>query len=124
MVNHVLVYGTLRRDERASYMMDGCKFLNVVSVPGQMFSLGAFPGIKLVRGDDRFVAELYELDDDPATLAGLDNYEGYHKLHPKASLYLRKVVTVQGIDAYVYEYNGNPNPQARIYGGDWKQRNG
>lgn len=95
-MHNVLVYGTLRPGNKRK-----------VEVPGAMYDLGSFPGIRLDRPDHTFVAELVTVDDE--TLTRLDSYEGYYPDSPEHSLYLRKryVNTEKDIDAWVYEYNSD-----------------
>lgn len=119
-INHVLVYGSLRAGQYAEHKMDDCEYIGLVDVPGVMYSLGAFPGVKL-GGDDTFVAELYYVPDNyvPDIIAALDNYEGYYPKYPDASLYIRKTVKINDVYAYIYEVNREPSATSRIHGGDW-----
>jgi gamma-glutamylcyclotransferase (GGCT)/AIG2-like uncharacterized protein YtfP len=121
-VNHVLVYGTLRRGERANSFLDDSEFLGEVTVPNAvMFDLGSFPGIHLNQPEFSITAELYRVD-NPKIIDRLDGYEGFDPYDPKRSLYLREVVNVNGVDAFIYVYNGAAPRSPRIVTGDWKQR--
>lgn len=100
----IYVYGTLRPG--------GDK---TVQIPGIMYDLGGFPGIKLMAPDcGSFVTgEIIEADD--AKLKQLDRYEGYNPCSPETSLYLRKPY----LDGYIYEYNANTVNVSVIKSGDW-----
>lgn len=98
-MSHVLyVYGTLRRGGPT------------VKIPGQLFNLGWFPGLK-TYGPGEVVAERIEVDD----LTAIDRYEGYCEEDRDGSLYVRKPY----LDGYLYEYNRDVNPVYKIESGDW-----
>lgn len=110
VTHKVFVYGTLRPG-----LNQGVHY-----VPGVMFDLGWFPGVTLDPDtpDARFVVETIEVDD--AGLSRLDSYEGYHEEAPDSSLYLRKSVCVDGVTAWIYEYNqGFSDNHERVLTGDW-----
>lgn len=106
MTHNVFVYGTLRpgKNER------------LFTVPGLMFDLGWFPGVTLDPDtpDARFIAEVVQVDD--AGLSGFDSYEGYHEESPDSSLYLRKRITVDGVDGWIYVYNQGFDGYDRVTG--------
>jgi gamma-glutamylcyclotransferase (GGCT)/AIG2-like uncharacterized protein YtfP len=107
-MHNVLVYGTLRPGTTTP-----------VTIPGQMFSLGGFPGVRLTDEPGfTFQAEIVEVDDE--TLARLDQYEGYYESSPENSLYIRQRFTdpERGIDAWVYEYN-HERVGEQVPDGDW-----
>ena len=97
MKHKIFVYGSLRPGKSET-----------VTVPGQMFALGWFPGAVNINENEvddqpHFVAEVIEVDDE--MLARLDQYEGYDPRHPEHSLYVRKKYK----DGFIYQYNGNVN---------------
>jgi gamma-glutamylcyclotransferase (GGCT)/AIG2-like uncharacterized protein YtfP len=118
MTHQVLVYGTLRPGTAPT-----------VTIPGVMFNLGSYPGIKLEEaasaavgstlGQHTFTAEIVEVSDE--VLARLDQYEGYYEDAPEASLYIRRryVDVENGVDAWIYEYNNDFDPDRRVECGDW-----
>jgi gamma-glutamylcyclotransferase (GGCT)/AIG2-like uncharacterized protein YtfP len=108
-IHTVLVYGTLR------------PFTNtdVVYIPGQLYDLGWYPGIKL-GGEGCVVCERITATEE--RLQQLDAYEGYHPNNPDRSLYLREKVGEDWI--YVYHGYGRDNPfegRTPIESGDWQQ---
>lgn len=131
-INHIFVYGTLRKGQSAANfgLVDHVGTFEFKGA--QLFNLGWFPGIKLVDDDQSVtssgherpsvVGDLFKLD--PKCLPRLDSYEGYREEDPERSLYLRKVITVNGQEAYVYEYNSPIDPAKRIGSGDWMARTG
>ncbi len=105
MSKHVVyVYGTLRPGTGP-----------VEYVEGRMFNLGWFPGV--VLGMPGLVAcERVEVDD----LTPLDLYEGYDPSDLSSSLYIRRAYK----DGWIYEYNGDFNPDSLVTSGDWLQHTG
>ncbi|HSZ63114.1 MAG TPA: gamma-glutamylcyclotransferase family protein [Terriglobales bacterium] len=79
-------------------------------VHGQLFDLGEYPGAILSRNGSRIVGQIFELPDDPEVLNRLDEYEGFNRSDPKASLFVRKRRYVQLQDGrkifcWIYSYN-------------------
>jgi len=110
MLGHIVyVYGTLRPGGSET-----------VRVPGTMFSMGHFPGIKLEGADSSnfVVCERIEVSD--VRLAQLDRYEGYHPDDPAHSLYLR----VPYLDGHIYVYNQSFDGKQLIESGDWLEYTG
>ena len=121
--DHVAVYGSLREGfalpdapDVGSALVDrgNCR------IPGQLYDLGEYPG--LVPGEGSVVGDLFEVR-DLSVFRLLDRYERYDALHPKDSLYLRRVVRLlqPQVDAWVYLYNRTVEGQPRIESGDWAQ---
>jgi gamma-glutamylcyclotransferase (GGCT)/AIG2-like uncharacterized protein YtfP len=106
-MHQLLIYGTLRPGTAPT-----------ITIPGVMFNLGSFPGIRL-EGEHTFTAEVVEVSDE--ILARLDRYEGYYEDAPEASLYIRRRYTdiEAGVDAWIYEYNSDFDPVNRVECGDW-----
>lgn len=99
------VYGTLRPGKEKT-----------VLIPGTLYDLGWFPGIKLGHGPDQVVCEPVEVDD----WGPIDRYEGFNESDPVNSLYIRQPLVVPyGIDGFIYEYNRDVSPIKRIESGDW-----
>jgi gamma-glutamylcyclotransferase (GGCT)/AIG2-like uncharacterized protein YtfP len=98
------VYGTLRPGGS-----------DIHHVPGVMYALGWFPGVKLGTSDasDFFVTEKIEVDD--ARLRVLDDYEGYNRAHPELSFFKR----VPYQDGFIYVYNDKVHGKERVSDGDW-----
>lgn len=99
-----------------------------VLIPGVMYDLGWFPGVKvnwdavellksgfgLPAEAPKFVAERIEVDDE--RLKQLDSYEGYYPDDPNGSLYIRKPY----LDGHIYEYNQQLSESHQVVtSGDW-----
>lgn len=105
MKNIILfVYGTLRPNTTPP-----------VQIPGFMYDLGHFPGVKLKTSDCGCVFNAEKLEINAATLNRFDHYEGYNPHDPEGSLYIRKTFE----DGYIYEYNHNIGNYPRVRSGDW-----
>jgi len=100
----IYCYGTLRPFTGETY-----------EVPGRMYDLGSFPGVKL-GGDSVVTCEKIVVDDEK--LESLDRYEGYYEDNHESSLYLRKEYE----DGFIYEYNHDVDESRRIEDGVWKGR--
>jgi len=124
LIEHVLVYGTLRPGHGAYQAFDlahQSEHLQTVRVEGTMYDLGSFPGVKLDGNPDGFVCDLLKIT-NPDVLRRLDAYEGYRPDFPNNSLYLRQTVEVADIGAaYIYEYNDSVGARPRVSSGDWTQ---
>lgn len=72
----IYVYGTLKKGERAHYLLEGAKFIGITVVPDIalcVFSHATFPGAMLKEGC-QLECETYLVSSDK--LAQLDIYEG------------------------------------------------
>lgn len=90
-------------------------------VRGQLFDFGEYPGAVLTRTGSEIAGQIFELPDDPEVLNQLDEYEGFDRSNPKASLFVRKRRYVQLEDGrrifcWIYSYN-RPVKAARRLGG-------
>ena len=89
-------------------------------IPGRLFDLGPYPGLRL--GDGRVAGELYRIE-SPDALARLDDFEGFEPERPSESLYVRlRLTLLEPADrsAWVYLYNHEPAPAALVPHGDWR----
>jgi gamma-glutamylcyclotransferase (GGCT)/AIG2-like uncharacterized protein YtfP len=113
----VFVYGTLRQGGVRAMpgLFPGSKFIGRANVRGNLYDLGAYPGLLLDESDSLAVGEVYEIDDE--ILGRLDEIEA-------PAYYWRKQVEVsldnQRMRCWIYE------PDARLYprrvlieSGDW-----
>jgi len=110
-MNKVYVYGTLRPG----------KTTNVVQIPGILYKLGWFPGVKLdleAESGSFVTCEVVEVDDEE--LKRLDVYEGYHMDCLDNSLFIRTPI----LDGFIYEFNGRVEPHDIIESGDWLENKG
>jgi len=109
----VYVYGTLRpNDGRPTF-----------KIPGKLYKLGWFPGIKLETGNHNegpfVIAECITVDDEG--LEDLDYYEGYDPQNPERSLFRR----VEYLDGFLYVFNRDLNGNAELLpSGDWVKEGG
>ena len=119
MINHVFVYGTLRQGAGANAMMRGSTFVSLAQVKGLLYNLGSFPGF--VHGDGVVFGDLYKIKEDQL-LVRLDRMEGYNKVSPWLSMYIREEVILlepQGIQSYIYRWNGRQQKHHQIESGNW-----
>jgi gamma-glutamylcyclotransferase (GGCT)/AIG2-like uncharacterized protein YtfP len=95
-------------------------------VHGQLFDFGEYPGAVLTRNGSRITGQIFELPDDPEVLNRLDEYEGFDRSNPKASLFVRKRRYVQLQDGrkifcWVYSYNRPVKLARRLTGGTYSK---
>jgi gamma-glutamylcyclotransferase (GGCT)/AIG2-like uncharacterized protein YtfP len=126
----ILVYGTLRKGERADlssgFYSYGVDFIGPDRVNGRLYHLGAFPGVKGLSHDFAFhedapvvTGEVFRIRDQ-SIVALLDAYEGYRSEEPDRGLYDRQqAMTEIGRKVWVYTYNGMIHEDQRIASGDW-----
>ena len=116
----IAVYGTLRHGAGANALFKGSKYLGQDKISGNIYNLGAYPGLRLDKDGGEVVVDLYEIE-SPQKLKSLDNYEGYHPEFPESSLYIREeVLTLEGaMKVSTYVYNNSPRDEQFIKTGDW-----
>lgn len=122
MLSKVLVYGTLKKDFSNHGLLSMAKFLGKTEVPGKMYSLKAFPGVRLDEPGS-VKCEVYEVDE--VTLKRLDRLEGYRG-PGKDNFYDRSNVrfTVEGESdsgtGYIYEIGREfLNDKEVVQSGEW-----
>lgn len=92
------------------------------TVLGQLLDLGDYTGAVLdANTSSRIVGEVYELPNDPAMIATLDEYEGFDADEPETSLFQRVKTQVKmgsgGNQAcWMYVYNRNASNAASLTG--------
>jgi gamma-glutamylcyclotransferase (GGCT)/AIG2-like uncharacterized protein YtfP len=97
------------------------------SIRGRLFDFGDYPGAVLTRTGSQIVGQIFELPNDPEVLSRLDEYEGFDRRDPRASLFVRKRCVVklesgEKIPCWVYTYN-RPLKRARLLtNGDYTKR--
>lgn len=126
MSKYVSVYGTLRRGERANYMLDKCEFIDesIESLPFEMVNLGSFPALMTSEELNNLTIETYKLPDDSKNVEErLDMYEGYDE--SGNGLYDKKLIKLKsGIESYIYYMKSEERLYhgVKIDSGDWKNR--
>lgn len=132
-MKHIFVYGSLRKGEGANKLLNDCKFIKEVRLPGyDLYALTWFPGIKEnPKNEEGVVGELYELPNKApvALLQTVDYYEGYFPSDRERSLFVRKEIEVEGEKTFIYVLNKDPftafGASARVVRhGDWKHYGG
>ncbi len=120
----ILVYGTLRRGERADLSKHqwqfGAQFIGLDAINGDLYHLGSYPGVK-VPGEPHIwdprlpivCGEVFRVRDQ-SLVAMLDAYEGYPHLYDRV-----ETETESGRRVWVYTYNGMVTSEQRIPSGDW-----
>ncbi len=93
-------------------------------VRGQLFDLGEYPGAILTRTGSPIKGQVFEMPDDPEILHRLDEYEGFDRLRPASSLFVRKRRHAQledgrKIPCWVYAYNRSVKAARIVGGGDY-----
>jgi len=124
--DRIALYGSLMRGLGALSELGisaALHFEGSCSIPGQLFDLGSYPGLRPGPGSVR--GELHRLDrrQRRSVLARLDEFEDFDPLHPDQSLYRRVRVDLlkpAGCSAWLYVYNRQPDPRLRIPDGDWR----
>jgi gamma-glutamylcyclotransferase (GGCT)/AIG2-like uncharacterized protein YtfP len=110
----LFVYGTLKRRSRhpmAKRLAESASFVGEATIPGRLYNLGRFPGLKEPRTvEDRVHGDLYDLGDNAdAVLREMDAYENAES--PPPTPYQRERATVRLADGrellvWVYWYCG------------------
>lgn len=125
-MRRLLVYGTLRRGQRANRALGTAQFVDTVHVTGyDMYNLGGFPGVvENPNNKEGIVGEVFELPDgEPGNdiLRHLDYFENYRPERPEKSSYLRKEIDVLGQSTFIYVFNRPTNLSwyQPVPGGDW-----
>ena len=137
--NWLVVYGSLMRglqppdDPLAVDLLDrlgvgmGLRRVGPCRVGGTLFDLGPYPALRRLPQDrgssaDWVCGELHAIL-DPRVLTVLDEFEGYEPENSASSDYLRvrvELLSPQGVHAWLYVYNHEPDPLRRIPSGDWR----
>ena len=128
-VNHVFVYGTLRRggSNDITRLQPAPRFVGTAQVCGKLYDLGAYPGIVL-EGGGRVRGEVYAIT--PALERQLDEIEC---VYPQQSdEYFKRAISVDvsrpdgrvlDVMCICYEYNPRYlDGAALIASGDWMRR--
>lgn len=121
MTEFIFVYGTLRPSQAPPEMKEVVgrwKPAGAATVLGQLVDLGDYTGAVLdANTTSRIIGEVYELPNDPAMMATLDEYEGFDADEPETSLFCRvktqvKLASGGNQPCWMYVYNRDAAEQA------------
>lgn len=123
-LNHVFVYGTLRRgeDNDINQLLPSPRFLGVAEIAGTMYDLGAYPGVQL-GGASIVLGEVYEISKELEMV--LDQIE---EVYPQErDEYSKRMIPVLVLGrlfrCIVYEINPRyVRGRTILKGGDWARR--
>jgi gamma-glutamylcyclotransferase (GGCT)/AIG2-like uncharacterized protein YtfP len=126
-VNHLFVYGTLRRGAGAmcARFLSDSTFVGAGRVAGRIFRLDGYPGmVACTEGSAQVVGEVFRLYDPLLDLPLLDEYEGCGPADPLPHEFERGITPVQmddgrTLDAWVYLYRLDTSGRAPIPSGDY-----
>ncbi|HIB01515.1 MAG TPA: gamma-glutamylcyclotransferase [Phycisphaerales bacterium] len=99
----LFVYGTLRKDEKNHYRLEGAEFLGERVLFGYARTIGVGPAIIPNDEDDHVLGELYGVE--PEVLEKIDEYEGAE--YPWELVRLEDGTEV---NAYIYKPKQNKEP--------------
>lgn len=116
MSEFIFVYGTLRpamAPPEMKHIVERWKPVGSATVLGQLLDLGDYTGAVLdANTSSRIIGEVFELPNDPAMLAELDEYEGFEPDEPETSLFCRvkadvKLASGGNQSCWLYVHNRN-----------------
>jgi gamma-glutamylcyclotransferase (GGCT)/AIG2-like uncharacterized protein YtfP len=112
----LFVYGTLKRsDPKGPHrLLRGARYLSPGSIWGELYDLGAYPGVlREAAAKRRVFGELYELPDQdaPRTLRELDRYEGPEFTRERVFVRTRRG---RRRAAWTYLLRNSPGARARL----------
>ena len=96
------------------------EYLGPCEIEGQLFDLGAYPGLR--PGPGRVRGEIHRLL-DPEAIPILDRFEDFEPDAPEGSLYIRRQIRLiepKRTDAWIYFYNRDLDSDRQIEAGDWR----
>jgi gamma-glutamylcyclotransferase (GGCT)/AIG2-like uncharacterized protein YtfP len=124
-------YGTLLPDQAprglVSFLQQGTR-IGAGTVRGNLYAFSDYPAAVIdSRTSSTIRGEVYEFANQSAILNALDDYEGYLREDPQASLFVRKSAPVELDDGrrlpcWIYIYNrGDLNDSRPIDDGDYRR---
>ena len=106
-------------------LIQKAKLIGPGKINGQLFDLGAYPGlVYIAEGKTKVQGQIFELDQVVDTLSFLDAYEGFDPHHPQQGEYIRKICPVSNELGEIYYcqtyiYQGDLNGKILIPSGDY-----
>lgn len=129
MLQHLFVYGTLRRAQDGSphpFLRSQTRYMGQATMQGKLFHVASYPGaiIATAAKDQRVLGELYRLLRPAETLKNLDEYEECSERFPEPREYQRTQQRVflksgESVQAWVYLYRHPTTTLRRIDNGDY-----
>ena len=121
------VYGSLMRAEGMQTTLGVAGYLQFVAeirVPGELFDLGEFPGLRLVGAGSPLAvpAELFAIL-NPRALDLLDEYEGCQEDAQGSSVFVRRRLRLlePPVEVWVYLWQGGVKNCPRVRGMSWPE---
>jgi gamma-glutamylcyclotransferase (GGCT)/AIG2-like uncharacterized protein YtfP len=119
-VDHLFVYGTLRRGSNnkfARMLASRTPVVGSARLQGRLYDFGPYPGAIATDQPDQWIyGEVYRLEDSQL-LASLDEYEGSEFERASAPVRMEDGT----IDCWIYWYVGHATGSL-IASGDWLRR--
>lgn len=127
MTDHIFLYGTLLPRLAPASIRPTVARLRQVGrgwLSGALYDLGPYPGAVFSVEATRVWGVVFELPDDPAVLAALDDYEGYVAHDEQGSLFtrVRSTATIEAggrLECWGYVYNRETVGLRLIASGDY-----
>jgi gamma-glutamylcyclotransferase (GGCT)/AIG2-like uncharacterized protein YtfP len=128
MQQYLFVYGTLKRRSRhpmARRLAQSARWVGTARMPGRLYNLGRFPGLKEPRtGDDWVAGDVYDLGAKAdATLMEMDAYENAESPPPtpyERELAIATLADGAKMQVWVYWYLGQVNEENFIASGSYE----
>jgi gamma-glutamylcyclotransferase (GGCT)/AIG2-like uncharacterized protein YtfP len=127
-LEHLFVYGTLRRNTRSEVnrqLERLAKFVGDAVFQGRLFLVADYPGaVPSPHAEDRVLGEVYRLIDARRVFELLDAYEECGPGFPEPAEHVRRKAPVQlkdgrQLEAWIYLYNRPTERLRRIDSGDF-----
>lgn len=129
MLNHLFVYGTLRKAKNGMlhpYLRKDAVFIDHASVPGRLYLVGPYPGAISVpaQAEHLVYGEVYRLLNPERVLRVLDEYEECASHFPQPHEYERLPQTVNlagegTVEAWIYWFRHPASRLRPIKSGDY-----
>ena len=121
----LFVYGTLRHgypNRYARLLEHSARYLGTARIPGRLYRISWYPGVRLVKGAEDAVNKEFVVGDlfrlrDPKMLAKLDQYEGSNEYQRVAATATLSDGT--RVRCWIYEFIGGVLESQRVPSGDW-----
>lgn len=119
MTEYLFVYGTLKRGHQlkeGNNLLKGSNFIGFGKINGNLFNLGAYPGLIISKSDDSWVfGEVFELRNPAKTFRIIDQYEGDDYVRVLEEVFVKDEI----LTCWVYMFIGNTSGLKKIEGGNY-----